>query len=211
MITAKTGNGSVAAVPARTPDGLTMPRISPASVDFAAQPSDLSVNARAAQADSLRPRQQQARAQQPAVASPTRGPRTCSLTRTSRPTTTEPQPRWNPQSSSRQAVGNYLATSGDSCWPLTGAFPSLQELVTLLGQSDGTADRFAPLRAWLDDHPTPEFHPREPGATHLPGAGSATATDGHAQLYRPRQLGHDLCVADHVPPCGVLARSLCSF
>jgi hypothetical protein len=61
----------------------------------------------------------------------------------------------------RSSLAHFMR--GDPLPPT--AFPSSAELVALLGQGDGTADRFAPLRGWLDGHAMPEFHPLELGKT----------------------------------------------
>ena len=59
----------------------------------------------------------------------------------------------------RSSLAHFMR--GDPLPPT--AFPSSAELVALLGQGDGTADRFAPLRGWLDGHAMPEFHPPKLG------------------------------------------------
>ena len=57
----------------------------------------------------------------------------------------------------RSALAHFMR--GDPLPP--AAFPPPEELIALLGQGDGTPDRFAALRTWLDEHPTPGFHARE--------------------------------------------------
>lgn len=57
----------------------------------------------------------------------------------------------------RAALAHFMR--GDSL--PSSAFPAPDELIKLLGEGEGTKDRLGPLRAWLGEHPAPEFHPRE--------------------------------------------------
>ncbi len=101
--------------------------ISTVGVDFAAQPSVVSVNPPLPQAES-------AQAAPTAVKGPTASgglsdPWTRNMltdknikTNHNRPDTPNPA-SVKPRPSSPQLMGNYLATSGDSCWPLTVVLP----------------------------------------------------------------------------------------
>lgn len=64
----------------------------------------------------------------------------------------------------RSALAHFMR--GDPLPPT--AFPAPDELIRLLGEGDGTEEPLGPLRAWLTDHPPPEFHLRqvEPAPEH---------------------------------------------